>query len=229
MKKLKINFKEILANIIGHIQGDGCISFRRNSKNSPKLYPWLRYCNSCKKLIKLFVQKLTILFPGTPVYVKERRDKRGIFFVYVTKTKAVEFLIKMGANKKEVPKWIKNSPISVKAAYLRALFDDDGTVYHGNVKSGKYTQVSKSIKWGSASEKLANGVYKLLVSLGMRPRKYIRRYRSNYGKNFSPYFVIELRNNLSIMKYYNLIGFDHPIKKEKLKNLINDPRIRFKE
>ena len=219
---------KLLANIVGHIQGDGCISFRRPSRTSKNIYPWMRFNNSCTPLIGILAKEIRALFPYAHIFIKERTYPKGNYFLQVCQSKIVYEFINLGADEHDVPEWIKNSSHSVKESYLKALFDDEGTVYCGIRKcKNRSSYITKSIQMTTTSKKLAFGIRDLLIELKMRPYFTIGKYKINDGEDFAPYFTIGLTNNESILKFNEMINFDHPIKKEKLISMINNPRFRF--
>lgn len=221
-KKLKI-----IANIVGHLQGDGSISFRYSSKDYPKLYPWLRFNNSNLKLIYFVAKEIRILFPNAKISIYERKYQKGNYVLYVTKSEIVNFFIKFGADNHKVPNWIKNGNKSIKISYLRALFDDEGCVYVGQVysKSDNRFYNRKVVKIGVIQKSFALGIMNLLKELGIKPYFSKTKYKINYGKNFAFFYTVGLGSSKNIFQFYRKIGFNHIKKQQKLEKMMLNPAV----
>lgn len=125
--RVKLPFKpnEKLASLFGHVLGDGCIKAREES---------FCYVNKNKDLIEEVKRGFKELFE---INTKERfNGKRGFYEVQSPKVIA-KFLVLCGFPKGEkmkqiltIPNWIKNGSFKIKSAFIRALFDDEGTVIH---------------------------------------------------------------------------------------------------
>lgn len=160
---------EIIANIVGHIQGDGSISFRCPSKKSNRLYPWIRFNNSNLKLVKHVAQEIRMLFPNVRISIRERKTNKGNYVLDVTQSEVVNYFIKYGADIHKVPDWVLKGTITIKTSYLRALFDDDGCVYIGKTVSRGYSSLTKTIIIGISNEVFAKGIFSLLKNIGLKP------------------------------------------------------------
>gem|GEM_PF-1603857 len=208
--KLPIQINEDFAEILGHICGDGCIVITSKKGIS------LKYTNSERTLIKSFQEKIRNVFGDIKPNIQIRKGKNYRVPNYQSWYPSIISLFILSVfdcktdDKKNVPEFILNSPNRLKCRFLRALFDDEGTV---NVNSKKVVLDLKPL------EQLTN-IRKLLVDIGISPSKVYA-----IGK-ISKMNRLEIlgKNNFKLFK--KNIGFKHPLKIKKL-NLILERGWKF--
>lgn len=123
---------------------------------------------------------------------------------------------------KEVPKSVWNAPKSVIAAFLRGLFDTDGTVR----RTGRYNN-SADINLATTSLKLADGVQQLLLNFGIvskiqtsQTAGKISFIRNRKVVSKRPIYYVRIKGTESIRIFQQEIGFGLP-RKSKLLNSIS--------
>jgi ribonucleoside-diphosphate reductase alpha chain len=104
---------------------------------------------------------------------------------------------------KVVPETVFEAPIEVTTAFLRGLFDADGTVVDQEVKGTRYVGL------GSRSIELLRGVQELLASLGIAARIY----------SDGPTYDLRISGH-SIARYAARIGFSLSRKAERLEHAL---------
>jgi hypothetical protein len=114
-----------------------------------------------------------------------------------------------------VPEKIKTSEENVKSAYLRTVFDDEGTVskYYGQIRlKMKYESYLKDIKY-------------LLNSIGIECSN-ITLEKSNKDKYGSKCYYLGISGQYNLRTFLEKIGSNHPQKLLKLKKAVS--KIKFK-
>ena len=151
------------AEFVGWYFGDGCISFNKNYKE-------FTITGDIKEELE-FYQKIIIPYTKTkfnkrmkkPIELK-RYKSTGVCGFYTFDKKLVTFIskkykIKPGKKKDaEIPKWITNGNVDIKRAFVRGLFDTDGSIFfcRGNKKIYsilKYFHYKPKIKIATISRK----------------------------------------------------------------------------
>lgn len=109
-------------------------------------------------------------------------------------------------DQKETPRCILNSNKTIIAAYLRGLFDSDGSVKKDR------------ISFSNCARSVVEDAQQLLYILGIHSCK--SRYVDKRGDRLSQYcLTVSGARNMTV--FQNIVGFISEIKKEKLKNLID--------
>lgn len=117
---------------------------------------------------------------------------------------------------KELPQWIRQIEQKSKSTFLRAIFDDDGTVCKGaSDGGGRYIRIVQK------SESIINVVSYLLNEIGV-PTNETKSYLSPNGNN---YFFVTITSKVNLSKFKQLVHFNHPQKKEKLESLLGSYQI----
>jgi hypothetical protein len=195
-----------LSRIIAKISGDGHLNKR-----------YIRYSNKCKLLRDEFVADIHREF--RKVHIIKGVVNSGTPFVQIQDKKLNKYLQKFHPNYKSknliVPKQIRDSRLSIQVEYLRALFDDDGTV--GIRVYEKTKEWKRDIKIDSKSKALLRDIKELL-------KKGFKIETNKIGScqkedKVWHYLIITGKENL--IKFQKSIDFKHPIKKKKLKILID--------
>jgi intein/homing endonuclease len=208
---------EKLASLFGHILGDGCIKSKEENAY---------YTNKSKELKNEFKQAIEELFG---IVVKENfNEERQFYEVYPPKTIA-RFLVLCGFPKGQkvgqiitIPDWIKNGSNEIKIAFIRALYDDEGTVI--NIKSNFVVSFGMNKKKSLLKSHLLfmEEIQKIIFSLGVSPNKIFERKQP--GDCIQLGFHIYRRYNL--IKFSQIIGFTNTKKQEKLLTAINSYKTR---
>lgn len=176
--------------ILGHMLGDGSATKRKQ--------PY--YSNTCKELRDEFKRDLAIF--GN-VEIKDR--KLGIPIVVFQKA-VTDFLASMFDisfdNKDHIPELVFTAPDDCKKAFLRALFDDEGTA-------------SASIAICITGQKVIEGIKYLLENMEIQTCKTMRRRTKNY-ELFS--FQVRMKDVGNFIKF---IGFSHPLKASNAQYILN--------
>ncbi len=210
---LPISRSEELAELIGHTLGDGHIS-----KGGRFVY-----VNTCKSLIKRVQQLVDVVF-GKSVYCDYRKRKDGSVSLHYPSALGL-ILERCGCvmgnkfrQEFDVPVWIKNGSEAVKSAFIRALFDDEGSVND----SGICINMAKIEHLEHSLMVFFESLQDMLVDLKIRPRnitRCVRRVNKNGTIAIGLLFVICGINELKNFREH--IGFIHPEKEERLKTLVD--------
>lgn len=215
--RILINFPIVespsLAGLVGHCFGDGNISSKKAEFD---------YVNGDMGLINSVISEVEILFSAQPTYFGPNGD--GTYKVNFSNLIG-KILALAGAPRGKkvystmtVPGWIMEGSFETRRAFLRALFDDDGSVLFSLNYAAKnvnlhFTRVS------SIDENFVrylNDLRALLLSLGINSsRPYIaRKYYVGGSERLVRGFVISRFEDRQ--RYFSLINFSQVIKKKRL-------------
>ena len=186
-----------LAQFLGLLTADGGLSIERKGLHR------VVYTQANPQLIRLYKKSLKELF-GITQFIEKRsgsNPKNKAKDIEVGSKHLKEFLVYLGmdsskSSQKEIPRAIREAPEEIVAAYLRALFDNDGYV-------GK-----KSIELSISSKKLLSQVHLTLLNFGIVSSLSIKKVK-NYAQN--KYYRLSIFGE-EIRKFIEEIGF---IRKEK--------------
>ncbi len=151
---------EQLANILGHLFFDGSVPKEHNGKYL------LNYTNSSLEAISNFVNSVENAFQIKPQKIQKTKGKNVDWYeVCFSSKKAWQFVrtfSKSFSTKENVgiPKQIFDAQESVKCAFLRAFWDDEGTIGYIGYLTG-----------ASKSEKMIIDLVKMHCSLGLNCTK----------------------------------------------------------
>ncbi len=201
-----------LAELVGHTFGDGHISkFGR-----------FVYVNTSQALIERVIYLTRKVFDNS-VYFDYRERKDGSMSIHypsaLGELLAVCGCIKGNKVKQDfdIPGWIKQGSKEVKSAFIRAIFDDEGTI--SQIRIAINMAKLDYLDWSLRN--FFNSLIKLLNDLNVRTGNVVmcaRRKNKNGTSSIDLLFVIcgfkEMGN------FYKNIGFIHPLKQEKLINKI---------
>jgi len=206
--KLLIEINKDFVEILGHICGDGTI-IRKNPKKGISL----KYINSEPSLINSFQEKMKKIFGEIDANIQIRNGpgyRRKNFCLQYPSIISLFILsvfdYKTG-EEMDIPNFIFELPEKAKFSFLRALFDDEGTV---NIKE-------KRIVIGLKPQKPIEQIRNLLIYLKFHPTKI---YESGN------ILKISLQKKKDIILFNKIIGFKHPLKQRKL-NLIIEKGWKF--
>ncbi|MBI2650282.1 hypothetical protein HYX04_03135 [Candidatus Woesearchaeota archaeon] len=210
--KFPIRHDEKIASLIGHVFGDGYIG--RNKRQ-------FEYSNNNPNLIKEVKTQISELFGILPYTEKQNR----IGYPAITG----EILEVFGApiapkiySENLVPEWILKSK-KYRIAFLKAFFDDDGSVMLSNNyrAKGLNMNVIRHINQKETLYNLLEQISFILKELDIysgKP-KISRQYKKEDGLHIVMY--INITDYQSLINFYNKIGLTSGEKFEKLKKIVN--------
>jgi len=212
----KIHFPIIpskaMASLVGHVFGDGYIGKKKRQ---------FEYCNDNPNLlneVRGYVREIFELEPMT-----ERSNRIGY------STIVGEVLEKFGAHlapkifsEKNVPEWIKYGSDDIKTAFLKALFDDDGSVMFSkgyNAKGINFYQIRDKSKLQS-SHKFLSEIRELLKEFNiLAGEPHLRKFYRIHGEDHAISYI-NITNYKSILNFYYRIGLTDGEKFNRLKKII---------
>ncbi len=156
-----------------------------------------------RQYITKLLDKISIVYSNREFIRKDTNQK--VKELYIHKKEQINYFVSNGIKgrswQKTVPLCIRQGTKEVVAAFLRGLFDTDGSI-----SEQKFT-----IEYSSCSEKLAEEVQILLLNFGINSR---RKFKKN-SKRGSWQLTILGRESKNL--FAKEIGFSHPKKKARLK------------
>ncbi len=221
--KVRIRFPIVaspeLASVVAHCMGDGSLTKRQFS-----------YFNQRRELVEAVVHDVkkslsTNIDPA--VFVK----CGGWEIEYPTSIGKLLFLLGAPLSKKvynpfRVPKWIMCGSDNIKAAFLRALFDDEGWV---KIKINHKTKtvrrmiginMSKNPRFLKQHKLFFEDIRCMLASAGIESSKVVKMGRTKNGTNLG--IVISNFNNLAM--FSTKVGFVSECKREKLLDCLTNSK-----
>ncbi len=155
--KFPIKLNPELANLLGHIVGDGTINLKGST------YGIIEYFNSNKVLIENFIKNIQIAFGNTRCEFAKGKKYA------IRAPKSVGMILKVILGELEnFRKRISslmlqiNNP-NVVAAYIKAIYDDESNVSY---KKNTYT---REIVLGMRNKQVIENVHHLLKKIGIQP------------------------------------------------------------
>jgi hypothetical protein len=194
---LPIKESEELYSFAAHMIGDGCASKLHLKYNN---VPY--YCSTERELIESFKKDLRIF---GKFETKEYVGEDGVIYLRFPTviSNIVQHILNVRFTKpNKIPEAVFITSDSNKIAFIRAIYDDEGSVSSGKIY---ITQKSKQ---------LLKQMKTLLMSLGIETSKIMT---TQTGGHRGHRFVIRTK---SYEKFYNLIKFNHPKKKMRLEEII---------
>jgi len=199
-----------LSNIIGHVFGDGHID------NGGRV----SYTNKEKRLIEKFKNNIEKTFGIKTPYERTKGKNKDCFEIRYPSVIG-ELLILCGAvkgnktkTKFDVPKWIKHGEKNIKILFIRALFDDESTV---SKRKSIRINLTKDIAKINSLVKFFQSIKYMLSKLGIKSNKIlVSRDTMTQKRRRKLLFFITGYENLIL--FFEIIGFDHPLKTKKLRN-----------
>lgn len=193
-------FYPLKARICGYLAGDGSVVIRKERKSASHYY--VKFYPDNKFLVNSFLAAFKIVYGKKP-----KVRKMGNFFEIVCYSKPiVEDLLKItkfGLYEWRAPYKILRS-LESKREWLRAIFDSEGYV------GKKYIRIQTTNKNGIMDIK------KLLKSFGIESKFYEYTPKNMKWNKVYMLFIIRRRD---IINFLREVGFTHPIKLSKLKQL----------
>lgn len=177
--------------ILAHLIGDGS----GHKTHTPY------YCNSCEELRKQFIKDLS-LFGEMSINEVKLNPTPAINFPSVLKNLLIHFFDVEFTNPNRIPPRIWNTNKTNKAEFLKALYDDEGTI-------------SPRLGIAMKNKKLLGEIKNLIDSLGIKTLSIIMK------KGVNNY--IDWKFNIKLDSYndfYETLGFYHPQKQKNLEILL---------
>ncbi|MFH0868183.1 MAG: LAGLIDADG family homing endonuclease [Candidatus Woesearchaeota archaeon] len=204
IKKLKSGFEKLTkekSRIIAHLIGDGCAFVSRHDYN-------MKYEVSDRELLNSFEKDMVEVYGLKLTKGSKPSGKTGklIPFVRLRSKLVYEDLLKYSSyfsKDWKINRKLLNSSREIKREFLKAFFDDEGSVYK---------QGNKGItKLYSINLKGLKQIQKMLLEFGITGKIY-----SGYGLKRNVYaFLID-----DLKLFHKEIGFNLKRKQEKLESLI---------
>jgi transcriptional regulator with XRE-family HTH domain len=209
--KFPIKENEIMASLVGHVFGDGYIG---------KIKKQFEYSNTNPCLIKEVKNQIFELFGILPV------TETPIRITY--STIVGEIISAFGAplapkiySEELIPEWISKSEKN-SIVFLRAFFDDDGSVmFSRNYRAkGLNLYVIRHVNQKDVLYTLLEQIDLMLKSFDVQSGgpKVAKYYYKIDGQRIVMY--LNVTDYQSLINYYNKIGLTHNEKSKKLKEII---------
>ena len=202
----------IVASLVGHVFGDGYISEKKRQ---------FEYVNFDSNLRSIAEKEVYDAFRIQPISRKEK----SIVFPSITG----DILLAFGClvspklySTARVPEWIMNGTPEMKKAFLRAIFDDDGSVMF----SEDYRAKGVNLAWtrhenhSEPLKLLLLDVKKLLSEFDIHSGEPIVTKIEQYEDGNHVTMYINITDHQSIKNYYEKIGFNSKSKHGKLEKIL---------
>src|SRR3989338_9677975 len=193
-----------LFRILGHILGDGGIHVIEKEGKYRAFYT-----NNRQELLDSFYEDTIRVFNNIKLYRRNRINKVGEVWLPTTAGLLMYNLFdyKNLNKKKRIPKFVFEIDDKILlGAFLQALYDDEGYLY----------PIKRMIVISQKSRELVEDIRGVVIKIGIRPNQILVHQSKNRTTMY--YFSITHKDNFALFNKY--IGFIHPIKKEKLKLLM---------
>ena len=214
LSKIKFPIKpsKAIASLVGHVFGDGYIGAKKRQ---------FEYCNDNPNLLYEVKDHIREVFELEPM--TERRNRIGYSTIVgeVLELFGAHLAPKIYSNK-TIPNWIKHGNSELKIVFLKALFDDDGSVMYSknyHAKGINFYQIRDKSKLQS-SHKFLRELRELLKEFNiMAGAPHLKKfYRINAEEHAISY--INLTDYKSILNFYYIIGLTDGEKFKRLKKII---------
>ncbi|MEK6885902.1 MAG: LAGLIDADG family homing endonuclease [Nanoarchaeota archaeon] len=203
-----MNKKDLLVKIHGYVASDGGIYFKKcKDIHGKKLRIRKRlrtyFYNTEEVLIKDFIKALKKLYPK----IKSIKYRPKRYEVRVENHRISKDILKLGKIGSKVWEFPSGLNKRQKIIWIRAFVDGEGSVCNSDYH--RYIVID-SIN-GLGLKKVAFN----LKSLGIE--------NHFYKFNFKGYifYRIKISRKINLIKFYNVIGFNHPKRMRRLKEAIN--------
>jgi intein-encoded DNA endonuclease-like protein len=195
------NLAADLAYILGVIKGDGCVSVAQrrvilSATDKDFVSEFKRALENWSEFSARFYSRDI----KKPVYIKNRKTQ---WVSYIDSKDAAEFLADFDVHK------IQTSSAEIKCAFLKGLFDSEGSVS------------KDSVIFYNSNFRIIELVYNLLTDLGIEPKINHYKAKSLSGKEIS-YSRVCIYKKDSLRKFANLVGFSIVRKADKLRALVEN-------
>jgi intein/homing endonuclease len=218
--KIPISSTPQLAALVAHALGDGSIG---------KKHFQVEYKNKNLECIQEVLEAVKSVFD---IQVSVAEDKRNIYLVMLPSTighiLCIAGAIPGNKTKKDfdVPNWIKNGSFEIKRSFLRALFNDEGSVYIGSKSSNIKIFMGKEASKKDSLVKFFESVKQMLMDFGIKSKRIriSREYQVGNQKKVIVGFWITGKRNLRA--FAGRIGLC-PVKQKKLELAIDSYKNRI--
>ncbi len=200
-----IKISENVAELVGIILGDGCISINNR-------YSELALCGDITEEKPYYENYVVPLLNRCLKSILKNKIEgkevvsNGVYGVHIFDEGVVNCLLELGLKKSPkvdivIPKrFISNRFLKHT---LRGLFDTDGSIYFEKNLEGKHT--IPKIKLGSTSKKLVNQLAKILKNLNFKP--YLPKpYKGK--RDMRKMYYIRLSRREDVERWIEFIGFN---------------------
>ena len=194
----------LIARLCGFLSGDGHIKIRIDKKGWH--HHGIRFYPDNLDVANIFIKTFKELYEKEPSIT----PLHNFYRVSVTSKVACNHLLKISTyntHNWDIPNFILNSK-ELKVEFLKAIFDCEASVGKNN------------IQFQSVNKKGIYEIKKLLEELNISNSVYSYK-RTNPNWNINYILIISRKEN--IKRYAQLIGFNHPIKQQKLAKLADVP------
>jgi intein-encoded DNA endonuclease-like protein len=198
-----------LAYWVGLLVGDGCVSISKNKRKQR-----VDFVNEDQDLLDSFENYLREYFLlDKDENIDRRNRKNNTWEIQYFCKKLVGYLLKCGFTKttaldKKIPDVIKKASKEVFIAFLRGLFDTDGSVYIQETTNGCEVSLSTS------SLQLAREVHAVLLNLGIvsnlgiSKKAGVRQLKcGNKPSKCAEAYKVRITGQEFLTKFDNIIGF----------------------
>ncbi len=199
---------KVLSRLVTHLIGDGCVTNK-----------YFAYFNKNKELLNNYEKDLLTLFPE--VHITRGIYKSGTSLIQVQNKEIIYFLKSLLSDYRsktlEIPKFIDTKDL--RKEFLQSIYDDEGCV--GLRVYRKTNELKRDITVSSNSLKLIGQIKEILIQdFDISSNKIATNIKIVGPKKFTNY-VLPINGKSNFEKFQKEIDFTHPIKKEKLRNMIN--------
>jgi len=187
--KIRIVLSKKLVQVLANLYCDGSIE-----KNNCYVST---YINGCNELIDRFKNNFISCFGNIELYERNSHIKNVRIPCFIGKMLYNKFKL----YKDNIPFQIINSSKEIKAKYLQAVFDDEGTInkIHGQIR----------IKMKPKS--YIEDVQKLINELGIKTSKTTKEFDK---RNSREYYFFSISGMYNLRKFQKEVDFYHPKKKK---------------
>jgi hypothetical protein len=202
VREIKLN--KAFMRILGHILGDGGIHIIEE-ENKYRVF----YVNNEKVLLNSFIDDIKFVFGDIKIYFRERTGHGDEVWLPSSVGFLLYNILEYEKNYK-----IKRVPLLILTincekhlgVFLQAIFDDDG-----------YISVNKHmIVISLVNEDLLKDIRSIFQKLNIG----VNKIQKIVPKNRSTMYTFSITSKTNIFKYAKLVGFLHPMKKQRLKMLV---------
>ncbi len=197
--KFPIKFSVKLARISAHIVGDGGM---RRSDRDMTVY----YANKNKRLIIQFKNDIFDVFGKIDLKEYKYKGTKILILPSIVGLILTKFIDEQQNEKKHLPEIIFNSDKKIQTAFLRAMYDDEGSV----------SITSNCILFKMTSKSVVEGCKELLKNFSINPGE-IKFNDNNSGKRIY-YFYLSGKPDLE--KFQKYVNFEHSEKLRQLTKLL---------
>ena len=198
----------LLARIVSHLMGDGCVTKR-----------YLRYNNKNKTLIDNFKRCFLILSPS--VHFIEGKVSSGTSFAQIQNKEIINFLLTICPDFRsqylEFPKFFDS--YETKKEFISTIFDDEGCVSLRVFK--KTGEIKRNLEIASKSRKMLRDIKEILEKDFMIKCNKLISFKRKLNNTEFTTWKLSITGKENFIKFKDKINFLHPEKKIRLDLMIN--------